>query len=283
MRAPLVAGQFYEGTKEKLIEQIEESFRKGDTFPSEKRDKRVIAAIVPHAGYVFSGKAAAQAVKEIAESDAEVFVILGVNHQGSGKNTTTDEDFLTPLGTAKIDKELLAILKRDCGLEVNEEAHRHEHSMEVILPMLQYAVKKFAFVPLMVSFDPENLGRALRKGVEEYTKKTKKKVCVIASADMTHFGMSYGFMPFSENIRERLYSLDRGAIELILKKDAKGFLNYIEETKATICGRNTIASLLSYLEKERVKGELLDYYTSADVMGDHRTAVGYAAIVFRPS
>ncbi len=281
MRKPLVAGSFYEGTEEKLILQIEDCFKKGHGFPKPYKNGTVRAAIIPHAGYFFSGKAAAEAIKEIAETDVDIFLILGVNHSGLGGNTTTKEDFKTPLGTAKIDQALYKLLVKECGLEDDKAPHLIEHSIEVILPMLQYSLKKFTFVPIIVSQDADELGLALRKAVDKFEKKTKKKVCVIASGDMTHFGACYRYMPFSENIKENLYSLDNKAIDFILKKDVKKFTDYIKETRTTICGSNTINTLLVFIGKEKVEGHLLDYYTSADIMGDYRTAVGYAAIVFK--
>lgn len=280
-RKPLVAGSFYEGTKEKLIVQIEECFKKGNGFPKPYRNGTVQAAIIPHAGYFFSGKAAAEAIKEIAETDVDTFIILGVNHSGLGGNTTTKEDFKTPLGTAKIDQELYKLLIKECKLEDDKEPHSIEHSIEVILPMLQYTLKKFTFVPIIVSRDADKLGVNIRKAVTKFEKKKKKNVCIIASGDMTHFGACYRYMPFSENIKENLYSLDKKAIDFILKKDVKKFNEYIKETHTTICGANTITALLHFLGKEKVEGYLLDYYTSADIMGDYRTAVGYAAIVFK--
>jgi MEMO1 family protein len=282
MRKPVVAGQFYEENKELLIKQIEECFKKGNGFPKPLKNSDVIGAIMPHAGYFFSGKAAALAVKEIAETNIDTFIILGVNHTGIGGNSTTKDDFQTPLGIAKINEELQKILIENCKLEINKEAHNMEHSIEVIIPLLQYVVKKFTFVPIIVSGNVKDLGNSLKKALEAYEKKFKKKICVIASSDMTHFGISYGYMPFHENIKEKMYKLDNDAIKFILEKNPSGFLNYIGETKATICGRNTISTLLYCLEKEKsIKAELLDYYTSADVMGDYRTAVGYAAIVFK--
>lgn len=296
MRKPLVAGSFYESDKDKLVAQIEECFEKGKGYPKPRKENTVRAAIIPHAGLFFSGKAAAQVVKEIGETkNIDTFIILGVNHSGIGLNTTTKDDFKTPLGTARINSELQKLLVKECNLEYDKEAHNAEHSIEVIIPFLQYTLEEFTFVPIIVTEDMAELGKNIRAAIDKFEKKSKKNgtVCIIASADMTHFGACYRYMPFHEDIKDKLYSLDRQAIEFILNFDADGFLKYIKETGTTICGRNTISTLIYSLEngkekkgkgktnQQNLKGELLDYYTSADVMGDYKTAVGYAAIVFK--
>ena len=95
-----------------------------------------------------------------------------------------------------------------------------------------------------------------------------KEFCLVISSDFTHYGASYQYLPFSENVKEKMYGLDRGAIDLILKKESVKFLDYCDRTGATICGQFPIALGLEILKKKDCKGRLLKYYTSADVMGD---------------
>ena len=60
-----------------------------------------------------------------------------------------------------------------------------------------------------------------------------------------------------------------------------GFLDNIEETGATICGKHPIAVLIELCKLLGAsKGRLLKYYTSGDILGDYSNAVGYASIVF---
>ena len=62
IRKPVVAGQFYPDDFTGFSSQIEESFRKGpDILPSNKRRRIMFGAIIPHAGYSFSGRCAAWA------------------------------------------------------------------------------------------------------------------------------------------------------------------------------------------------------------------------------
>ncbi|MBW2982260.1 AmmeMemoRadiSam system protein B, partial [Candidatus Woesearchaeota archaeon] len=116
----------------------------------------------------------------------------------------------------------------------------------------------------------------------EIAKGLGRKICLICSSDFTHFGINYAYMPFSDNIKENLYKLDKKAIRFIEKLDQWLFMNYIDETGATICGKDAIATMISACKAiggER-KVRLLNYYTSGDVVGDYGNSVGYASIVF---
>ena len=92
MRNPVVAGQFYSGDAPALEEEIKACFSHskgpGD-LPVSKRSGKILGAIVPHAGYMYSGPCAAWVYKEIAEAEMpDVFIILGVNHTGRGRSST---------------------------------------------------------------------------------------------------------------------------------------------------------------------------------------------------
>lgn len=282
MRKPAVAGSFYEAGFEALDKQVRNCFL-SKPGPGElqitKRKGRILGAICPHAGYEFSGHCAAWAYKEIAEAEfPDLFIIIGPSHFG-GESCTTLEDFETPFGAVQVDKEFAKRLV-DAGLAVNDQSHAQEHSIEVQLPFLQFAnmnkLRQIRFVPILVSADADykKLGLIIKEAVID----SGKTVCIIASSDFTHYGRNYHYVPFSADVQKRMYALDEGAIKFIKKMDADGFLNYCYETGATICGQVAIAVLLKSIKAEKVR--MLMYYTSGDVVGDYKNAVGYAGIVF---
>ena len=118
------------------------------------------------------------------------------------------------------------------------------------------------------------------KIISDVIKRSKISATIIASSDFTHFGFNYGYFPFQDNIKEKLYDLDNKAIDLIKKLDAKNFLYYTEKTGATICGKYPIAATLEITKLLGAeKAKLLHYYTSADIIGDYSSAVGYASLV----
>ncbi|MFH0978947.1 MAG: AmmeMemoRadiSam system protein B [Candidatus Woesearchaeota archaeon] len=278
MRLPVVAGQFY--AEDNLDEQVKECFLHQlgpGSLPVARVSGFVKGIISPHAGFMFSGPCAAFGFKEIAESvKPDVFLVLGLSHSGLPTCFSAD-DWRTPLGVVKNDKDFVNFLSEKTGVPINERAHATEHSIEVQLPFLQFCVKKPIFAPLMVSHDlnPHELASSLKKAIAD----SKERVCIIASSDFTHYGINYGFIPFASNKKENLYKLDKGAIECILQLKSGKFLDYVDNTRATICGSLPIAVLLDLVQAE--KAELLQYYTSGDINNDYSSAVGYASISFR--
>ncbi|MBD3313589.1 AmmeMemoRadiSam system protein B [Candidatus Woesearchaeota archaeon] len=287
IRKPIVAGQFYESDEKKLIQQIEESFshQKGPgSIPSGQREGSIKGVISPHAGYPFSGPCAAHGFKAIAESEmADLYIILGPSHIGFHKSCFSEDDWETPLGLARTDSDFGLILEEN-HINLIPMPHKEEHSIEVQVPMLQYACRdkedKMMFVPVMVAeTDYKETAERLQKAISEYVEKGKS-IVLIASSDFTHLGANYGFMPFSENVKDNMYKLDKGAIDKILKLNPEGFMEYCEETGATICGKYAIYVMIEVMRSLKASPKLLQYYTSADILGDYSNAVGYASILF---
>lgn len=296
MRKAIVSGQFYLSDKSALNGQVESCFfhklGPGSLPRAFPQKARKLALIVPHAGLPYSGACAAHAYKtlvEVKKEDlAETIILLGPNHSGYGKTpfSLSLENFETPLGLVKNNVELgqaLIETASSLGLQQDEAAHKLEHSLEVQLPFLQFCYnlmkKEFRIVPLVISSIDYDSCAKLAKAIAGVLKERgeEKKVCVIASSDFTHYGMSYGFIPFTQNVKQKLYELDKGIISHLLKLDSKGF--YSKSTSTTICGYSPIVIAVE-LAKElgAKKAELLKYYTSGDVLNDYSNAVGYASI-----
>ena len=282
VRKAVVAGSFYEDSFDALDKQINDCFKSKfgpGELPISKREKDILGVISPHAGYQFSGMGAAWAYKEIAESKfPDLFIMLGLSHSGFS-NCVSLEDWETPFGIVENDKAFGKKLMENGGLKQDEAAHSDEHSIEVQLPFLQFVNKDrlrlLRIVPVIVSSSYEEIAQAIVKTIND----TGKKAVIIASSDFTHYGLNYGFFPFSDNIKENMYKLDNGAIEHIKKLNAYRFLSYTDETGATICGRMPIAAALEACKLLGAKkARLLRYYTSGDVIGDYGSAVGDGTI-----
>jgi AmmeMemoRadiSam system protein B len=287
IRKPIVAGQFYRGDAKLLEKQISECFTHKfgpGSLPEKRITKDVAVAISPHAGYPYSGPCAAWVYKAIAESPRpDVYVMLGLSH-GGFPSALSAADWQTPLGSLQSDVEYIKRVGEYSGLKVDERIHAGEHSIEVQLPFLQFVLKgikgpRIAAITCSDDVSYEKIAGAVIKAADDL----KRKIVIIASSDFTHFGASYGYTPFSRNIKESMYKLDNGAIGHIMGLDPSKFLDYVDEKEATICGRNPISVALQCAKLIGArKAGLLKYYTSADIMGeaDYATAVGYAGIVF---
>ena len=99
-RQPAVAGYFYPGTKSELEQQLEKLL-------PEREKMRADAIVVPHAGYIYSGAVAGEVYASVILPDT--FIILCPNHTGQGSDFDIypEGEWLTPLGSAYVDQELV--------------------------------------------------------------------------------------------------------------------------------------------------------------------------------
>jgi MEMO1 family protein len=284
VRKPSFAGSFYPNNTTELNSQItacfESKYGPGD-LPVNKRSKNIKAVIAPHAGYIFSGPCAAWSHKAVGESAfPDIYIILGPDHNGSGTCLSLD-NWETPYGVARVDKTFCEALTAKNGIEANEDAHQQEHSIEVQLPLLQFVsqdkMHELKIVPIIVSHDCDYKKLAL--DIKDTLVEQDKKAIFIVSSDFTHYGRNYKHVPFSSDIKKRIYEIDEQAINFIKKKDDKGFLEFVDKNLMTICGAMPIALVLKCIQSEKITME--QYYTSADITdGDYKNSVSYASILF---
>jgi len=274
LRSLLADRGWYPADANALNKQIEDFYKKAEVEPIEG----VIALILPHAGYRYSGQAAASGLKTTDKQYKRIIVIGPSHHVGMEEMLTVPRvtHYETPLGQVPLDVEFIEkLLKFDMFQNV-PRAHKNEHSVQIELPLLQYRQKGFKLVPIVAGgCSLETVGQVadILKGLID------QETLVIASSDFTHYGSGYGYVPFKEDIPEQLKKLDMGAYECIAKLDSKAFLEYKSRTGATLCGYVPIAIVLSMLEKSS-KAELVKYTTSGELMSDYSNSVSYLCVAF---
>ena len=270
IREPAVSGQFYLSDKEELKSMIE-----GFMQNARKIAPKPIGIISPHAGYEFSGQTAAHAYKAISNQKFGTFIIIGTNHSGD-ETSISMKDFMTPLGTAKNDLEFCRELEK-LGTKVDEQEHAFEHSIEVQIPFLQTMFKNFKIVPIAASFKDYKECKEFAERVFKTIKKLKRKVCIIASGDFTHYGSSYNYLPF-EPSRSKIYAVDKKAMDFISELKAKEFFDYARNT--TICGISAFSASIEICKMLGAKkAELLNYSNSGDASKEFESCVSYASFV----
>jgi AmmeMemoRadiSam system protein B len=279
IRRPTQAGAFYEGDAEALKTQIENCFLQ--EFGPKKRPKvnkaglrEVVGLVCPHAGYMFSGAVATNAYYELAQDGKpDTVVILGPNHTGSGSALALMNEgvWRTPLGDVEVDGETANEIVRETRLvDVDDVAHRFEHSIEVQLPFLQFLYgSEFKFVP--VCFQMQDLSSAVEVGKALVEVLANKNAVVIASSDMTHY-----------EPQVNAAAKDLAALKAVEAMDEKRFYSVIETRNVTACGYGPIAAVIVAAKGLGAKeAKLLCYKSSGDVTGDYSSVVGYAAVSFK--
>jgi AmmeMemoRadiSam system protein B len=279
VRRPTQAGAFYEGNAESLKKQIEKCFLSElgpGKVPQVKKDgaRRIVGLVCPHAGYMFSGPVAAHAYYELAsDGKPEVVVIFGPNHTGFGSPLAIMNEgvWRTPLGDVEVDGETANQIVHEARIvDVDESAHKYEHSIEVQLPFLQFLYgSAFKIVP--ICFLMQDLTSANEVGEAVAKVLAGKNGVVIASSDMTHYEPH-------KTAKEK----DLAVLEAVEEMDATKFYSIIESRHVSACGYGPIMALITAAKSLGAKeAKLLCYRTSGDVIGDYSSVVGYAAVCFK--
>lgn len=287
-RKPIVAGQFYPGQYDSCVDEINECLPQRTI--SKQLPKTIVAGIVPHAGWTFSGSLAALVFSAIKQQHEKVntFIIFGAGHSHFGQEPAVYDkgSWITPLGEVVIDEEL-ADTVLDSGPAIsNSQAHKFEHSIEVQVPFIQYLFPGAKILPILVP--PSKQAISLGEAVGGILSSAEKNFVCIGSTDLTHYGPHYGFTPMGtgpDALRWASEVNDRQFIDLALKLEPQSMLASATE-HGNACGAGAAAAAVAAAKKlGKTKGILLAHTNSSEVMlrkmGTSSTdSVGYAAIIF---
>jgi len=270
------SGSWYPENAGELERLLDERFAQscGRTGPYLLKD--ALGFVTPHAGPAYSGCVAAAVYRAIQQVRPEQIVVLAFPHHGGLKGVgVPDVDAIsTPLGEVAIHAPSNGAFRR-----VAEE-RVCDHSFEIQLPFLQKAAPRARIVPLYVGY--MDAGER-RNAADQLAAAWRPGVVFLASSDFTHYGRSFGYVPFPADgaIARHLRELDFDCIDAAGSLDSPLFLETLREHDATVCGRDPIALLLDAIGRLAGGGvyqSVLDYQTSGEITGDYHHSVSYAAL-----
>jgi AmmeMemoRadiSam system protein B len=265
VRPATAAGLFYEISPEILRENIK-GYLENARVPQQKGTVR--ALISPHAGYVYSGFAAAHAYKMIEGSTYDCVIVVGPSHREyfKGVSIYPGDAYETPLGTIPIHKEIREeLLKEKTVIVSSDEGHRSEHSIEVQLPILQSVLGEFSFVPVVMGDQNRQVCVELAKAIVRTA--ANRNILIIASSDLSHYH------PYDEAVL-----LDTVVIDELEKFNSESFIDKMENHAFEACGGGPIAVVMNAARQLGAnKTEILYYCNSGDITGDKSGVVGYLA------
>lgn len=287
-RQPIVAGQFYPADRDACLAEVRQCIDAG--APRERLPESIVAGIVPHAGWTFSGSTAAMVFAAIKHrhDHVDTFVVCGAAHGYFGAKPAADDhdNWQTPLGHIEIDRQLSEDLRAAGVVESDASAHRNEHSIEVQVPFVQHLFADARILPIIVP--PTEAALALGEALGDIASRTRARMVCIGSTDLTHYGPRYGFTPMGagpQGLRWASEVNDRHFIDLALRLDPERLLpDAIDRGNA--CGPGAAAAAIKAAKTLGVTaGSLLAHTNSNDVMvrqmgAAGRDSVGYAALVF---
>jgi len=280
VRLPAVAGTWYPGDPAELRKTVQEYLQAAAKVDLPGRP---IALICPHAGFRYSGQVAAAAYKQLDGRKYRRVIILAVSHGYGGvfRGASILKDvthYKTPLGLIPLDREACDALLREDLVTSLPAAHRREHSLEIQLPFLQCVLGEFRLVPILMGRmdegDYARLAKAILRWVDDET-------LLVVSSDFTHYGRNYGYVPFSEDVPNRLRQLVDAAVKPLRLCDFDGFREHLSRTDDTICGRVPIQQLLRVLSmRGGAEGRVLAIDFSGRMTNDWSMSVTYIAMAF---
>ena len=280
IRKPVVAGQFYSANPNKLIADI---YSYTNSVNHLDLERKIRAVIVPHAGYSYSGETAGKVFDLLKKFTYKRIFVLAPSHTTFfyGIALSDFSHYQTPLGNIEIDNLAIKTILNSSVDSINifNDAHISEHSLEVELPFIQCILPDTPIVPIICGRikSYSEIADILSAFWDEDT-------LWVISSDFTHYGQSFDYVPFTKNVPEELQKLDGDALNLIKAKDFDGFQKYLERTGVTICGVEPIKILLKILQisskNESIQSEVIYYTNSGELTGDYSHCVSYAGVVF---
>ena len=218
------------------------------------------------------------AVSSLEREVDTVAVIGGHLPAGTPVLAAEEEGARTPFGVMKIDRELREEFKKK--LSVRPDRYR-DNTVEVLLPMVHYFFPEALLLWLrfpagISSFDSGKLLAEAAKGLG-------RKIAVLASTDLTHYGDNYAFSPrgrgktaldWVKNVNDAAF------IAAVLDGDPSRVLKRAEDDSSS-CSAGAVLGAMGFCSAtDKINSRLLDYRTSADASDDGipDSFVGYAAI-----
>jgi len=267
VRRPAVAGMFYPGDKEELAGKVD------DFLANAKKSDikgRILAIIVPHAGYEYSGQVAAYSFKQLKRTDFKKIIIISPSHYVGfdGISVYNKGSFETLLGLVRIDEELAnRVISKNKRFIFYPEAHLKEHAIEVELPFLQrvYKDRDFRIVPIVMGNPASEDMKILSDTLYDVA---DKDTLVIISVDLSHY------YPYDKAVE-----LDTSGISAIEKLDAEWLMQQINSKNTEIDAPVAVLAGIIFANRYDAKAVLLKYANSGDVTGDKSRVVGYSSIL----
>jgi AmmeMemoRadiSam system protein B len=255
-RQPAVAGSFYPANPQQLQQMLDQYLHEAET--NSKVPKAIIA---PHAGYIYSGPIAASAYARLktAHDSIQRVVLIGPSHRVgfNGLAVSQADAFITPLGNIPVDRQAVQAIVQLPFVEYIEQAHSHEHSVEVQLPFLQTLLDDFSIVPIVA-------GDATAEQVSQVLKLLwgGSETLIVISSDLSHY--------HDYKTAQQLDQATSTAIEN---------LQYEQLDYDSACGRVPISGLLKLARDNALTVKNIDLRNSGDTAGDKQRVVGYGAYI----
>jgi AmmeMemoRadiSam system protein B/AmmeMemoRadiSam system protein A len=277
------AGKWYPADPGRLQAAVDAYVRQAEIEPIAGR---LLAVIVPHAGYLYSGTVAGYSFRAMQEAGCtdHVIVVIGDTHTGNGSAEIAiwpEGAFETPLGSIPVDETVgQALVAADnaatAGIEFDRKAFASEHPVENQLPFIQAVCPGARILPIVIRRpSPENaqvLAETLVAALGD------RPALIVASTDLSHYHSYDEARAMDEVALQAIASLDPQAVADSPQRCAE--LGLGGSDPLTMCSQGSVMTALAAAQRMGAdRASVLHYANSGDVpVGQRDQVVGYGAV-----
>lgn len=281
VREPVFAGRFYAAGEAACRREVEACTTDVPPLPAGV----MYGGIVPHAGWMFSGKVAGKVFAALAARRPATVVLFGADHRGRTDRAAVFPSgcWGTPLGPVLVDDRFVEHLLGQTNLVVEDAfAHEDEHSIEVQVPFIRHLLPEARIVPITVP--PVGEAAEVGRAVARTMKSNRVEGVVVGSTDLTHYGPAYGFTPQGVGVSGITWAKevnDRRLLDRVRRLEAEAVVPEARE-HLNACGPGAVAATLgAAVQLGAERAEVLEHTTSFEVLEGRGSSdsVGYAGVV----
>ena len=281
LRKAVFAGSWYPGEEADCAGEIEQFLRHGIPLP--ESHPVWVGGIVPHAGWYYSGQIACNVIHWLKEeTPPDVVVVFGMHlHGGSSNYIMPGGAWETPFGAMPVAGELADhLLERFPFQKESVSRFVQDNTVELQLPFIKYLLNPKEI--LAIGAAPNSQALKIGQTVADWARDNGKRLKVIGSTDLTHYGRNYGFSPKGTGPRALDWvrnESDRRMIKAILDMEPRNVMDEGLRNQNACCSGAVAAAVAAVRQMGASVSKELAYATSYDKSpGD--SFVGYVGVVF---
>lgn len=281
VRKAVFAGTWYPDNADDCEREIQQFLAQAE--PREPRPSSWLGGIVPHAGWYFSGRIACNVIQWLVdETSPDIVVLFGMHlHANSPSYLMPKGAWETPFGELTVDQDLADFLMKRFDFQIERtDRFVQDNTIELQLPFVKYLLNPKRI--LAVGVPPHSNAMGIGQAVVDWARQTDRRLKIIGSTDLTHYGANYGFAPKGtgpEAVDWVRAENDYRVIQAMLAMDPEKILEEGQRHQNACCAGAVAVAVAAVQKMGATVAKQVAYTTSFEKSpGD--SFVGYVGVAF---
>lgn len=281
IRQPVFAGSWYPAGATDCEQEIKGFLAEGRRL--ETPDRELVAGIVPHAGWFYSGSIACNVIRCLkGDTRPDAIVVFGMHlHPGSTSFMMAEGAWATPFGEIAVEETLAAGIAARFPFKIETpQDFSQDNTIELQLPFIKYFFEDAKILAMGVP--PDKASLEIGKAVAEISRQLGLSIKVIGSTDLTHYGSNYGFVSQGSGVQAVDWvrnENDRRVIDAMLAMEPEKVIAEARANQNACCSGAAATAIETAKHLGARHADELAYATSYD-KSPGESFVGYVGIVF---